>query len=182
MGQYVPTKTGKRRSISEALQEAEHDHYLDCPNADFLIRVAAFLLDAIFLFLLVTGMNRILTIILASPIGIGTGLVSDDTRVLVTSLQAGLQCTLFYFYGIWPVFRFGGSAGKLILGLRIVDRDTGQKLTYVQLLLREVLGKLFLGPVTLGVAFLMPLWREDSLALHDLLSRSAVKKVRNESV
>jgi uncharacterized RDD family membrane protein YckC len=180
MGQYFPTKSGKRRSIADTLQEAENDHYLDCPNADFFIRTAAYLLDAIFLFLLVTGMNRILTIILTSPIGLGSLHVTDDTRVVVTSIHVALQCTLFYFYSIWSVVRFGGSAGKLILGLRIIDRDTGQKLDYLQLFAREVLGKFILGPITIGVGFLMPLWREDSLALHDLLSGSAVKKVRNE--
>ena len=45
MGSYVPSGPRRRRSVNEALLEAEEDHFLDCPTADILLRAAAILLD-----------------------------------------------------------------------------------------------------------------------------------------
>ena len=45
MGTYIPAGPTRKRSVSDTLVEAEEEHFLDCPNADFFIRLAAALLD-----------------------------------------------------------------------------------------------------------------------------------------
>ena len=34
MGTYLPQTSKRKRSVSQALREAEEEHLLDCPNAD----------------------------------------------------------------------------------------------------------------------------------------------------
>jgi uncharacterized RDD family membrane protein YckC len=177
MGTYIPQRPRRKRSLRDMLLEAEEDHYLDCPNADFLTRSAAFVLDAMFLFLAVTAISRIFHA-LARP-------SADDPQsaimLLIYAVQTAFQALTFYLLEIESLVLFGGTPGKLLTGLRVIDVHSGGKLTFVQAVLREVIGKWVLGSLTLGVGAILPLFRSDHLALHDLVSRSAVKKVHTES-
>jgi uncharacterized RDD family membrane protein YckC len=177
MGTYIPQRPKRKRSLRDMLVEAEEDHYLDCPNADFPTRAAAFVLDAMFLFLAITAIERIFHA-LARP-------TAEDAHnammILVFSIQSALQILIFYLLEIESLVLFGGTPGKLLTGLRVIDLHSGGKLTFVQALMREVVGKWILGPLTIGIGPILPLIRNDHLALHDLISRSAVKKVHTES-
>lgn len=81
-----------------------------------------------------------------------------------------------YVYAVWTVATFGGSPAKLLLGLRVLDATSGQKLSIPRVILREIIGKA-LGLALLGGGLLMPLMRQDHRSLHDLLSQSVVKRV-----
>jgi len=181
MGKYIPNQPKLKRSISETLVEAEGEHYLDCPNAEFVVRMAAFVLDAIFLFLIVTGTRRIIQIIAAAPFLGPNRSLPVESLVLLNTIEISALGITFYVLYIWTVQKFGGTAGKLLLGLKIIDIRTGKQLGVIQTVLREIVGKLILGPLTLGIGYLLPLVRGDALALHDLLSRSIVKKVRHKA-
>ena len=43
--------------MADALNEAEHDHFIDCPNADMFTRLEAGVLDCIFLLLMGSGLD-----------------------------------------------------------------------------------------------------------------------------
>ncbi|MBI4406226.1 MAG: RDD family protein [Deltaproteobacteria bacterium] len=165
MGTYLPAKRRPKRSVSDALREAEEDHFLDCPQAPFLQRAAAFFLDCIFLFLIWSATRR-LSIAMESVIS-----------HWLQPLRYALTCVFFWHYGIWTLPRFGGSPGKLLLGLRVVNVLSGQRLGLREALLRELIGKV-LSFCTLGFGFFLPLLRQDMRALHDLISASTVKKIR----
>jgi uncharacterized RDD family membrane protein YckC len=175
MGNYVPQNPRRKRSVREALLEAEEDHYLDCPNADALIRLAAFVVDSMFLFLVVTSISRIFRAIAYPTAGLAE--VSFQIRVLLYSSETALQALAFYLMEVETLVRFGGTPGKMLTGLRVIDATTGAKLTFVQAILREVLLKWALGLATFGLSLVYTLARKDHRALHDVATRSTVKKV-----
>lgn len=177
MGNYIPTGSGPNRSISQALSEAEVDHFMDCPNADFLIRAASFILDLIFLFLIFTSLKKIFAAIAAS--GLLTMSSRDTTSALLTSLHFAVGVSVFFIYNVVCVTRFGGTPAKLVFGLRVIDSRTGLGLSIFQAVFREVFGKWIMTWLICGVNFVWPLIRHDSLALHDLISGTVVKKVHD---
>ena len=175
MGKYIRTDPGPKRSVERALQEAEEEHYLDCPPADFWIRAAAIFLDIIFLFIIITAVHRIFEVLNGALVARN----AIDWLVLSLSVERATQALVFYLWNLWCVTQFGGTPAKIILGLRVIDRESGQKLSFGQTLLREVIGKIILCGLTFGIGFLLPLYRTDDLTLHDIVARSTVKRVRH---
>lgn len=179
MGKYTPGKPTRQKSLSDALLEAEEDHLLDCPNADFTLRAAALLLDVILFSLANSGIQHFfdtlesyaLHLAQAAP-GEGAGrsiaLVSMYLA-LVAKIGAG------YLFFVWSVSRFRGSPGKQLLGLRVVASDTGAPLRPFIALVRETFGKALSVVSLVGMA--LPLWRPDQRALHDLVAGSVVKRL-----
>lgn len=179
MGTYLPQKSRKKRSISQALREAEEEHLLDCPNADPAIRTAAFLLDIIFLYLATSSLERIIQAVLHVPFLGGWLWNSAQGMAALNIAVKSFQIAALYYAAIWSVYRFGGTPAKLIFGLRVVDASTGQQLSFLQTVLREIFGKAFLISMTVGTVLVIPIIRRDHLALHDIASRSVVKRLRH---
>ena len=71
--------------------------------------------------------------------------------------------------------RNGQTYGKQAMGIRVV-RDTGQPLGFGWSLLREALAKGLIGPLTLYIDFLWPLWDDHNQALHDKMVGTFVVK------
>lgn len=180
MGQYIPgpwKSTVARKSIADVLNEAEEQHFLDCPNADYLQRAAALILDSIFLFLLCSATQKLSSVLLDMMHSGGTP-VSNSTVALVLSIKTALQVFFWYCSQIWWVTRFGASPAKLILGLRIVDSRTGANLSLPKVFLREVVLKFGFFAATAGLTSLRPLLRQDRMTFHDVIADSVVKKTR----
>lgn len=167
MGHYIPKKNVKR-SVSDTLTEAEEDHFLDCPNADFFVRTAAFLLDGIFLFLSGFGLHRLFEA--ASLVLVPT----ESFQIFLGAFSFALEASLLYFY-LWSLHHWGASPAKLLFGLRVLNSLSGRRLRFSEVCFREFLGK-GLSLVSLA-GFFLPLFRQDRLALHDLISHSIVKRV-----
>jgi uncharacterized RDD family membrane protein YckC len=169
--------------VHAALLEAEEDHFLDCPDADFLQRTAALVLDAILCWIMYTGIKH-------SCAALGTYLISwldtggaspealplSGAENAVKYVTHVLQLSLLYLYLVWSVSYYGGTPAKLMLGMRVVNASTGQRLSLPMAMLRELVGKAA-GAATLGVGFWLPLIRADKRAMHDLMTTSVVKKV-----
>ncbi len=187
MGTYVPRGSARPKTISEALAEAEHDHFLDCPNADFWIRTGAILLDGILFWLLWSGIHHTFTSVgpslLASaeqtslfqqwfPIN-KSPLRPDQLLPFAEHVAHGL---LFFLYFCATLSSFGGSPGKLLLGLRVVDAANGAKLTFGRAIFRETVGKL-ISAAPLAIGFVMAFMRQDTRALHDLTAGTVVKRI-----
>jgi uncharacterized RDD family membrane protein YckC len=181
MSHFATSSKRKRRSVADTLLEAEREHYLDCPNGDLPIRSAAFLLDLIFVSLGSSGIHHLIET-LKNSIPPLIGMVSEPAAPLfvlgVTYFSWLLKTAALYLYFVWTVMRFGGTPAKLLMGLRIVDTRTGDRLDYQQAILREIIGKLVTGVSVL--APLASLRRPDRRMFHDLVSGSCVKKVRGE--
>ena len=100
MGKYIRTDPGPKRSVERALQEAEEEHYLDCPPADFWIRAAAIFLDIIFLFIIITAVHRIFEVLNGALVARN----AIDWLVLSLSVERATQALVFIFgiFGALP--------------------------------------------------------------------------------
>ncbi len=181
MGSYRPSEPRQRRSMSEMFSEAEDEHFLDCPTADFFIRCGSILLDAILFFLVLSGVQHISQTVgsllpkLPSVVGSSPAEIERALGVL-GYLTIVAKLLLIYGYFLWPVATFRGTPAKLLLGLRVVDASSGGRPSFLQVMLREILGRA-LCVLVLGGGFALPLLRADQRALHDLISRTVVKRV-----
>ena len=103
---------------------------------------------------------------------------------LGASLLDGLLMlvTLGIGWLIWSVFLLNQatSPAKKMLGLQIVDVNTGVPATIQQMLLREILGKVVLSSVTGGitslVSALMILVLPSRQGIHDYIARTTVTR------
>lgn len=77
---------------------------------------------------------------------------------------------LYYVVHGWA--RRGGTPGTRLLGLRLVDWQQRVPIGYPRALLRVV--ALLVSLLTLGAGFLLPVFRKDRKALHDLLAGTSV--------
>ncbi len=177
MGHYVRKKKERQRSISETLSEAEDEHYLDCPDADLITRCAAGLLDGILIFLAVTAIDR-----MSKAMGVILSGNSAWSQLEATIRVGSLACKImaFYLIDILATCRWGGSFGKVLLGLRVIDRQTGSNLSFSQAMTRELVGKILLGALSGGIGWALASFRTDRLTLQDLVGGSVVKKVRQK--
>ncbi len=179
MGTYRPYRARKRRSVADTLREAEHEHFLDCPNADFLQRLGALTLDIIFYTLIVSALRNLeLSAVAAIPSlteSFGMAELSPIFLFWLPTVIITLKCLGLYYYYLWPLRSYGGSPAKLLLGLRIVNERTGEPPDLPQILLREIIGK----PLSLVTVFgaALALVAEDKRALHDRISNTVVKRI-----
>lgn len=183
MGNYVRGKTAPRRSVAQTLAEAEHDHYLDCPNADAVLRSAALLLDIILCSLAWTGIDNIFAALITYAINFPLTDAPESIYAMHGLIRTNLEyfswvfkLASFYFYFYWSVARFGGTPAKLLLGMRVIHSVTGQSPSFFQVLVREgvikPLSMLFVLPL------IYPLLNNDRRALHDIVAKTTVKKTK----
>jgi len=182
MGNDLKTLSHRRkRSVATALMEAEEDHLLDCPNADFFIRFGAFLLDLILMTLILTGLEKLCSA--AANIALTISQEAWIPRLshthVTTAVRFGFQLLriwLIYLYFLWTTMSYGGTPAKLLMGLRVIDIHNGKNLGLFRLLVREIAMKM-VGLLLFGLGFLMVFFRKDRRALHDLVCHSVVKRV-----
>ncbi len=74
----------------------------------------------------------------------------------------------------------GGTPGKLALGLKIQESSTGKIPSWWRAFIREVVGKYFLWPLTLGIGALMTGFTEKKRGLHDIAAGTVVIKLTDE--
>jgi len=175
MGTYLPSKPkrDRERSLHDTLNEAEHDHFLDCPNADRWLRAGAQLLDVILCFLILSGIHHVsetMRALTPNWPNINPRNIAYWNSTIFYSASA-LKLFTVYTYFVWTVAIFGGTPAKLLLGMRVLDAKTGQKLTVPRILFRELVGK----AMVLGGGFFLTLNRRK--LVHDKLCNTVVKKV-----
>ncbi len=69
---------------------------------------------------------------------------------------------------------FGGTPGRLLMGVRPLHSDYLSPLTFWQWFWRETLGK-GISALTLGIGYIMAAFRDDKRALHDLIAGTQVR-------
>lgn len=130
--------------------------------ADFFPRVAAYLLDAVFIG--VVGM--VLQFGLAIVFGVVSG--GNDGMVGVGSLLGSLLSllvTVCYFVG-YETSAKQGTWGKQLLGIKVVDMN-GRRISTGQ-----AVGRFFakiISNLTCGIGYLLPLFTDRRQTLHDLI-------------
>jgi len=180
MGSYVPANRRKKQTVSDAILEAEHQHYLECPTADPLPRLAALVLDVILCVLWWKSFEQLFD---ALGIWMATAYRTFETsRALFATpaafldyLSAFVKVSGVYVYLVWTLARFGGTPGQLLLGLRVIDNSTGRHLSGLRSFFRQTLA-MAIALASFGWATAM--FRKDGRGLQDLLTGSAVKRIR----
>ncbi|NBX93909.1 MAG: hypothetical protein EBQ85_11825 [Proteobacteria bacterium] len=173
MGKEAQTKSPDRHEVRNALWEAEREHWLDCQNAPLSTRLASSVLDIIFVYLVSHGFTKLVRQLVVH----GPRLAPDHQNLfdpqIWTVIDLAIRISFLVLYLTWSVSFFGGTLGKLLLGLRVIDCQTGHPLTYRASLFRGI------ASVGMNVLVLFTLFiRPDRRGLHDLFSNSVVKKVR----
>ncbi|RYZ51653.1 MAG: RDD family protein [Proteobacteria bacterium] len=135
--------------------------------AGFWARFAAVVIDG----LVVT--------VISLPITLGLGMLQNKTNpsipfMLFTNLLSMVisGCYFGYFYS-----KKGASPGKSVMGLRLVDYQTGTNVSFTTGFLRETVGKI-VSFLSLGIGFLMAAIRKDKRALHDLITDTQVVRIK----
>ena len=132
--------------------------------AGFWIRVLARCVDAIPLLVANQAISGILEMVVRTPVGTArwTGL---STSVL------GFSVLLDVIYNAWFVWRFGGSPGKLALGLKVVIADGG-RVSFGRSLGRAL--AYYVNVFTLYIGCLIAAFDEEKRALHDRICETRV--------
>lgn len=104
---------------------------------------------------------------------------SGGLFLLITLLSWLISIAISLAYHAWFNFHKGGSPGKLVLSLRVVDAETGTYIKYGHTVMRELLGKVVLNTVTLGIGYIIAGIRSDKRGLHDLVAGTRVLKLES---
>jgi len=163
------------QSIHETLSKAQHEHWVDCPNASLGLRLASLTLDIIFVYLVTQGLHKIFQALSFYSPELNTHVPGIFDQVLLGFLDIFLRVGFLFVYFTISVCELGGTVGKLLLGLRVVDSETGRELSLSRVILR-----LSIALLTNFLSLATAMARKDHLSLHDVLSKSAVKKVRGK--
>lgn len=96
------------------------------------------------------------------------GAISEDLGVVMAFVFPVL-----YFVWFLVLLRQGLTPGKKLLGLQVVDHQTGELPGYGKMFLREIVGRLLSGLV-LGLGYLWALFDKNAQAWHDRLAGTVV--------
>jgi uncharacterized RDD family membrane protein YckC len=89
------------------------------------------------------------------------------------AMSFAVQTVLSFYILAWPLTEWGCTAGKKVMGLRVVNTKSHGDITLWQAFNREIFGK-GLSSLLLGIGYLQVLTRPDRLALHDRLCHTRV--------
>jgi len=132
--------------------------------AGFFIRVLAAIVDLTVLLLLSWGMG-LLFLRVIHPTN-----ASDEQDQLMT-----LFLTISAIYSVGFSLKWGGTPGKLLLGMRVIPMRGGAKLTWHQALARWA--SYLLSVSVFGAGFLMAAFHPLKRTLHDLMAGTRVVRL-----
>lgn len=132
--------------------------------ASFGLRLVAFLIDA-----LVLGT---LGALLSALIRLDLGWLPGQLFPSVSTPGSILGLLVFWAYTIGLTKRYGGTLGKLALGLVVIPTD-GRPLDWLTVIVRETIGK-FVSAVTFGLGFWWVSWDARKQGFHDKVADTFV--------
>jgi len=168
---YATPQFAAGESTNSSLEDSEESNIVG--YGGFWIRFAALFVDGV----VVNALGMILGVLMGVSV---TEQMASDPSVSFSTVQwihLILQVSLAIFYYTWFVGKYGGTPGKLILGLRIVDEHGGPVgySTAVKRYLATILSAL-----TFGIGYLIAAWDSEKKTLHDILVRTRVVQLKPE--
>lgn len=139
-------------------------------QAGFWIRLAAWVVDLVFLFLTTIALTLValITIYLGGQLG---GEINDQVIALAGYSSAAIVTLSGVMYFTIFVGSCGQTPGKMLFRLKIVQVD-GQEMTYGRALLRSLYWMLSL--LLVGIGFLIIALTRQKRGLHDILAGTSV--------
>jgi uncharacterized RDD family membrane protein YckC len=138
----------------------------DMRYAGFWIRFLALFIDGILM--------QVVNLIIGLPFIIPAVMDGENFGVAMGDVPAYMNLAIFAIgiaYMVFFVGRYGGTPGKLALGLRIVNED-GEKISYLRAFCRYLAS--FLSSLILGIGYLMAAFDGEKRALHDRICSTRV--------
>ncbi|EQC50661.1 RDD family protein [Bacteriovorax sp. DB6_IX] len=149
--------------------------------AGFGVRALALIVDGIVLSVIQTPLSVINGLITAS---LGAtqqqGQVAPEMAIMAilsTIITMLISMTVGVIYGGYFLSKKGATPGKMLLGLKVINTETGKNMTFWKAAMRETLGKT-LSTIFFAIGYLMAAFRDDKKTMHDLLCSSQVLKVK----
>ena len=139
------------------------------PFAGFWIRLGAYLIDYICIFVLCFLAGLLIAGFAALSVGpdnMKIFLETHQTAINIVSLAIGIAYNVYFISGKWQA-----TPGKRLCGIHIV-RAEGGPMTPLGALARYL--AYFLSAVIFGFGFLMIFWSDQRKGLHDILCRTRV--------
>lgn len=131
--------------------------------AGFWMRFWAFLLDLLVI--------SAITGILVKPVFKIVGLsVSDSTWYAPISI---LSAIVYFSYFILMTKFFAQTLGKMVFGLKVV-KDSGEKLDWMTVVFRELVGRGFISNTFLKIPYLIVIFTPRHKAIHDFVADTTV--------
>jgi uncharacterized RDD family membrane protein YckC len=167
--------------------------------AGFWIRLLALIIDAILFGLFRMALGFIFTVIgvMREPTEVEQQIlqkIAQDgggpAELFGASLKIAQETGTFIGSGVFIVLTTiltvlfvaykGGTPGKLALGLRVRMANADAKPSVWRAFLREVIGKGFLWPLTLGIGAFIVAFNKKKRGLHDVAAGTIVVKTADE--
>jgi len=145
--------------------------------ANFILRLGAFVMDALILGIFLSILRWLLVNILSLDLRL-ENFLSDDQELIITPffyvsfmIFTGAQIIVFWLYYAFTESRFGASPGKLLFKLRVTGTD-GRLINFKRASGHTFARFLSFLPFLTG--YLMAAFTDKTQALHDLLSECIV--------
>ena len=137
--------------------------------AGFWRRAVAFWLDS----LLLNGLSVLFLALFLRGFGLSASdLGGFEAQLMSVGMYA---CLAFLYYSVMH-FRWGATLGKKLLGVKVLDAETGQGIAAGQSMLRSVTSVLSYLPFAMG--YFMAIWDSKKRTLHDRLSGTVCIRTR----
>lgn len=150
-------------ALQQALSQAQKLHELERPSAPLPLRFASRVLDIIFVYLLINTIDKLFQAF--NP--------HFENIFVLGYLELLLRLFFLFVYVVWISAHFGGTLGQLLLGLKVIDSNSGEKVSGIRICWRLLW--LF---GTNVVSLLVATVRKDGKGLHDVICNTVVKRVR----
>lgn len=137
--------------------------------AGFWVRLAAFLLDHIIVFVILLAAR----LVLIPVTSLTKGTFLDGNILFQYSLKDILLYVVQVLYFILCTYYTGSTLGKKALNLRVESAVKGQELRLIDVVYRETVGR-FLCSISIGIGYLLVALDKEKRGIHDMLSDTRV--------
>lgn len=110
--------------------------------------------------------------VIAAPFFLAAGLLDDPGTTVLYYLLAALGFAIWGYNRWWRAGRTGQSWGRLLLGIRLVDADTGRPIGPLKAAVRDFAH--LLDDLILYLGYLLPLWTSKRQTLADTVMGTVV--------
>lgn len=142
---------------------------LEMVNAGFWTRLFAFCIDNLIVTIGLLFVRLIMSVVMSGL----TGTILSGNLIFHYTLKDIVIYIVYVSYFILFTYFTGTTIGKRVMNLRVVNKDGSEKLTLLNVIYREIIGR-FLCKMTVGIGYLLVGFHPEKCGLQDLLCDTKV--------
>lgn len=142
---------------------------LEMVNAGFWTRLFAFCIDNLIVTIGLLFVRLIMSVVMSGL----TGTILSGNLIFHYTLKDIVIYIVYVSYFILFTYFAGTTIGKRVMNLRVVNKDGSEKLTLLNVIYREIIGR-FLCKMTVGIGYLLVGFHPEKCGLQDLLCDTKV--------